>query len=584
MPASRQISASAAVFRGAAAVPGNLCQRLFLESEYCTCTIIADIAHICADNCTEICRLLLKLVHDFADVSKLSVRKIQVGLRDLQLHVSILDIIRAICQDSNNKDALLKDKEVDALGKPQLSPVFLLLKEIFNLMTHYCKNNSRNAEYFVPEFNILFKFFEHRRALELGIDEMLASMYNNNRGLCTQPQKLEKRVMSLICGPNGKRFPYLKLLSAVMCPNGLAIKKNQTRIVKMLEIQKDKTLNLFVGEQGLVMLRSLLRRKEYLDPGQAHVLQSKQANKKSNTNAARNEGGDAELHADEIGKMDMLYDPVHNVNKQYDSEVMYYLYSLKLFTQATFGSNHITEKICCSLIPIQRCAEIITASWCISEIKIAMIEFLTEAHLLGANIQVKQSHVAVHDENFWVINDYFATMLLRIMDPLDPKAYCLPKESTATTRKITMLLLNACKVFFNLFRIKTASEQELNIANRLCDTIVKYLSEHTKVPKEKHALADLLYVMRRNGIQGGDLSMRLAPSLLDADRIDLNASDKNDIRQSKEIDLFPSFLATFETRIQAGKEMQELMEVCIANPKCIQVLSLLALLVPRFKY
>jgi hypothetical protein len=146
-----------------------------------------------------------------------------------------------------------------------------------------------------------------------------------------------------------------------------------------------------------------------------------------------------------------------------------------------------------------------------------------------------------------------------------------------------MLLLNACKVFFNLFRIKTASEQELNIANRLCDTIVKYLSEHTKVPKEKHALADLLYVMRRNGIQGGDLSMRLAPSLLDADRIDLNASDKNDIRQSKEIDLFPSFLATFETRIQAGKEMQELMEVCIANPKCIQVLSLLALLVQKYK-
>ena len=146
-----------------------------------------ELTLVLQDNCNEIRRRISSLVADCSlGVVKLPLNKLQHGLMDLKAHVRVLDLVRSINID------------LDLLETPA---VFELLKESCSLMTWFVKNNVRNAALINTESEMILKMLDHPRALEFGVDEVLASLYNNNRSLCTQaPQKLETKVMSLICG------------------------------------------------------------------------------------------------------------------------------------------------------------------------------------------------------------------------------------------------------------------------------------------------------------------------------------------------------------------------------------------------
>lgn len=55
----------------------------------------------------------------------------------------------------------------------------------------------------------------------------------------------------------------------------------------------------------------------------------------------------------------------------------------------------------------------LTASWCLGEFKVAVLEFLQEAHLVREKMSTSFQQSLVHDENLWVLMDYFATLLYK---------------------------------------------------------------------------------------------------------------------------------------------------------------------------
>jgi len=146
-----------------------------------------ELTLVLKDNCNEIRRRISSLVRDCSPGgSNLPLIKLQHGLMDLRAHIRVLDIVRAI------------NRDLDLLEYPE---VFELLKDSCSLMTWFVKNNVRNAALINTESDMILKMLDHPRALDFGVDEVLASLYNNNRSLCAQaPQKLEQKVMSLICG------------------------------------------------------------------------------------------------------------------------------------------------------------------------------------------------------------------------------------------------------------------------------------------------------------------------------------------------------------------------------------------------
>jgi hypothetical protein len=374
------------------------------------------------------------------------------------------------------------------------------------------------------------------------------------------------------------------MLTALMCPNGFAIKRNQTRILKMLQIQKSKTLNLFEGDEGLNELKLLIRRREYAPKQEGSHSKSSGGRSSSPSGRSRSprptekEGKTpgTEKQARAVTREPQLYDAVLNVNKNFDSEVLYYLYTIKLFTVSCSSNNFFTEQICCRMIPTRRCVELITPSWCLGELKVAALEFLLEAHILREKMSTLFAQNLAHEENMWVLFEYFATMLYKIMDPNEKRSYCMPKETPAMTMKITGLFLSIGKVFFTCFRLKYASTQELKIGNHVCDAIVKYWGECSKDATEQRALAELLHAMEHNGIRGNDATRRLIKTLLGADKINLLKAvntAKSAAWYTKESGLFPIFIENFKTRIHVESEMTELIQVCREHARSVHVIT-----------
>ena len=523
-----------------------------------------DLVLVLQDNCEQIRRRISHIVNDCSlGIVKLPLIKLQHGLKDLHAHVRVLEIVRSI-----HVDPTLLDNPA----------VFELLRQSCSLLTWFVKNNVVNAALINTEIDVLLKLLDHPRALDFGVDEVICSLYNNNRTLCTQASdKVEKRAMPLICGA-GQRYPYLKLLMVLMAPNNVSIKRNQARILKMLTVQSEKSLCLFDGEEGLEQLKTLVRQRDHVPRDTAT-----EANNPSVPLPLRSrpsEKGKRALEKDTKpgGKdsLQILYDPVLNKVPKYDSQVLYYLYTIKLFTQACLGSNYLTERVCCKLLPLSRCAEIIAASWPIAELKIAVLEFVIEAHLIREKARPEHCSQCAHDENLWVMMSYFGNMLQMIMDPNEKKSYCSPKERPTHTTEITGLFLGLGKVFFSYFRIRNASEPELKIGNVLCDAMVKFWGDHSKNQSELRALADMLYVMERNGIKGNESTKRLLKTLLEADRINLvekTEAEGNESWYTKESALFPSFVDTFQTRIHVETEIKELITVCRHHERSVKVIT-----------
>ena len=74
-------------------------------------------------------------------------------------------------------------------------------------------------------------------------------------------------------------------------------------------------------------------------------------------------------------------DGVSNAYPHLGSKVLYFLYSIRLYTSACCGANRVTEGICTRILPLSRCADLVTSRWCIPAVKAAVLEFMCECHL-----------------------------------------------------------------------------------------------------------------------------------------------------------------------------------------------------------
>lgn len=141
------------------------------------------------------------------------------------------------------------------------------------MLTWFSLSNVRSGCLLHPHMDVFMEYLESEDGLRLGVDETITSIYFNNRILCTQSQdKLQRAMLSLIC--KNQRYPYLKILCTVMSTNGVPVKRNQTDILTLLDVQRDKTFSMFEGAEGLARLKNLMLSGEHLGTVQGQMLKS----------------------------------------------------------------------------------------------------------------------------------------------------------------------------------------------------------------------------------------------------------------------------------------------------------------------
>jgi len=337
-----------------------------------------------------------RLASDCAQTSAtLPLVQIQSGLRDLQVGSKVLEILRSLYQEGN---------------LPESGPCLDLMRECCTLLAWFTMGNVRNAAIVAKDIELLLSYLEHPRGLDIGVDQVITALFYNNRLLCTQgAAKIEKRVISLLL-QRGQKYPLLKLLCALLCPNGVGIKRNQSRVVRMLDLHKAKILRLFEESEGLLELRRHMRSLEHTagpedeanfgSVGERRRGRGSQGGEESPTGA----GGSGADRSDEekAGSKDaLLVRAVINPYVNRDSVVLFHLYTLKLLSTACAGNNFSAERTAGEMAPISRCCELVAASWCIPETKIATLDLLLECHLLREDLSVASSRALAQEEGMW---------------------------------------------------------------------------------------------------------------------------------------------------------------------------------------
>ena len=189
----------------------------------------------------------------------------------------------------------------------------------------------------------------------------------------------------------------------------------------------------------------------------------------------------------------------------------------------------------------------------------------------------KHSADFTHNDDVWKLFEYFGETIAALSDPCSDGSFCKPNETEPVSRQIVDSFLPIVKSFFSqYFRKNRALEIEINRANRLCCSLVRYFND-AKNATERLALADALEIMERRLITGGDGSThRKLKSLLQGSKMNLAAklysSKTNPDFEEKIVSLFPAFRASFRSRINIEKELAELVEVCRNNPRTITVI------------
>jgi hypothetical protein len=158
------------------------------------------------------------------------------------------------------------------------------------------------------------------------------------------------------------------------------------------------------------------------------------------------------------------------------------------------------------------------------------------------------------------------------------KAFCVPKEHDTWTKRIISAALNVCKIFFQqYFRKHRAAEDQINIANVLCDALVQFWGEATSSPQEQNAVAEVLQVLEQREVTGNEGTKRLLKTLLQAARMHLsqNTAEKHQTTtlSSKVMALYPSFRLNFKTRINFETELAEVVHVCRQHPRAVTVIT-----------
>ena len=145
------------------------------------------------------------------------------------------------------------------------------------------------------------------------------------------------------------------------------------------------------------------------------------------------------------------------------------------------------------------------------------------------------------------------------------------------TREIISRFLPVVQNFTRLFRPKSATKWQSEVANKLCDSLVRYWGEGARNAREQAAVAKVLYVMDENGITGNEGTRRLTKTLFQADRMNLvdNDEDESKVMDSnvKIAALYPSFVKDFEDRIAVGTELAELIAICRSQPRSVGVIT-----------
>lgn len=158
------------------------------------------------------------------------------------------------------------------------------------------------------------------------------------------------------------------------------------------------------------------------------------------------------------------------------------------------------------------------------------------------------------------------------------KAFCAPKEHDLWTNKIVAAYLPVCKTFLQkFFRKHRASDDQMRIANGLCDALVQFWGEGAKTPSEQDAVAQVLYVMDQREISGNEGTNRLLKTLLQAARMNLAVTHTNHkaaITLSDRVQaLYPSFRINFRTRVNSEAELTEIVAVCRNHPRAVSVIT-----------
>lgn len=506
-----------------------------------------------------------KIVMDCSDRTlEVPLVRMQGGLRDLGVHTQLLLILDSLYQGGH---------------PPWAGPVMQLASEAFFLLSKFAYNNTGNAALLYPSLDLFLSFLADDNGLEFRVDECVSAMFYGNRALCTQAsQPVERKVVSKICS-HGQYYPYLKLLEAMMRPHGVAVKRNQARIMRLLDAQREKTLPTYEGAQGLALLRLLMVQQEHrgLDHAAAPGKQDVRSSLTGSTAKQHGAQGEGEEYGDEPPPAEE--DGVANPYPHHGSRVLYFLFAVRLYTSACSGTNRVTEQICVRLLPLDRCADLITARWCVPAVKTAVLEFVLEAYILVEQQGIAEKEKLLGSEASWMMIDYFTFVLRRLTKVGSFKAFCTPREHPMWTTRIVAAYLQVCKAFFQrLFRIKRATQDQIRIANSLCDALVQYWGEGDKLPEEQRVVADVLQVMDQRKVTGSDGTRRLLKTLLQAANMNVAVrGEKHDKGGSslatKVLGLLPSFRANFRARIGLESELDDMVRVCREHPRAVSVIT-----------
>lgn len=524
-----------------------------------------DLPGQTAEVAEKIHKLVAKIVEDISSnvsVINIPIIKIQKGLRGLGAHTYVLHILEALLQSNDAMES---------------KPLFDLAKECFSMLTWFSLSNVRSGCLLHPHMDVFMEYLESEDGLRLGVDETITSIYFNNRILCTQSQdKLQRAMLSLIC--KNQRYPYLKILCTVMSTNGVPVKRNQTDILTLLDVQRDKTFSMFEGAEGLARLKNLMLSGEHLGTVQGQMLKSEDLIR----GRSPREMPKLEEKKDESSmlnkQLQAARESVVNSYTNFDSRLLYYLHTIKLLYASTLGTNATTERIATRLLPMERCVELVTAVWCIPEVKIAVLNFILECYLIREEMGQAEAAQLLSQSSMWKFFDYFTTVLQHLIDPMSNETFCRPKEPEALTKKILQKCLPIVKQYFTTVKFGNMKREYLEKSNRMCDALVKFWAEGAKTVEEQKDVASVLHVFEQKNVTGSEGTRRMLRTLLQADTMNLlslpNRNAGNEVEVfSRVATLYPSFLNTVKQRIDTESENADLIRVCREIPRVIRVIT-----------